>query len=237
MSNAVYAAIARQDGLAKEMQVIANNLANSGTTGYRASRAVFAELVQFRGAGAPSLSMGHLAGNYYQEAEGALRQTGADLDLAIQGDGFFRIETPQGVRLTRAGHMQISPEGQLIDGTGNPVLDDGGAPIDIPEDASQLNVASDGTLSANGLLIGRVGIVIPNGQLERDANTYYVAPNGTQVVEQRRVVQGALEQSNVSPVIELARLIDVQRAYEAGQALMDREDERVSRIITALRER
>lgn len=237
MSNAIYAAIARQDGLAKEMQVVANNLANSGTTGYRASRAVFAELVQQRGGGAPSLSMGHLAGNYYQEAEGALRQTGADLDLAIQGDGYFTVETPQGVRLTRAGHMQISPDGQLIDGTGNPVLDDGGAPIDIPAEASRLNVASDGTISAGGVLIAQVGIVTPNGQLEREANTYYSAPDGFEALERRSVVQGALEQSNVSPVVELARLIDVQRAYEAGQALMDREDERVKRVITALRER
>jgi flagellar basal-body rod protein FlgF len=236
MSNAVYAAIARQEGLAREMQVVANNIANAGTTGYRADRAVFAELVLGTGAQTPSLSMGHLAGHYFQEAEGGLRRTGARLDLAIQGDGFFMVEAPQGLRLTRAGHLQISPEGQLIDGKGSPVLDDGGGPINIPPEASTVNVTRDGSISANGILIGRIGVVVPNERLERDANAYFSAPDGFQDIEPRQIVQGALEQSNVSPVIELARLVEVQRAYEAGQALMDREDERVSRVITALRE-
>jgi flagellar basal-body rod protein FlgF len=237
MSNAIYTSLARQQGLMQEMQVVANNLANSSTTGYKTDRAVFAEFLVSAGDSQDSVSMGGLAGHTFKMAPGEMKFTGGQFDLAVQGEGFFVLQTPQGSRLTRAGHFQLSSEGALIDGLGNGVLGAGGNPITIPPDAAQVSIGNDGSISANGQLIDRVGVVKPQGELLRDSNTFFEAPEGFAQFEEATVVQGALEQSNVSPVLEVARMIEVQRAYEAGQAMMEREDDRISQLITSLRER
>lgn len=235
MSNAVYASLARQQGLMQELQLVANNIANASTTGYKSDRAIFAEMVVGTGAETPSLSMGNLAAHAFQLEQGALDMTGATFDLAIQGEGFFAVETPAGQRLTRAGHFMRSADSQLVDPQGNAVLGAGGNPITIPEDAAAVSIAADGTLSVDGELIDQIGVFVPQGQLRRDSNTYFEAPEGTVPAELPNVVQGALEKSNVSPVLEVARMIDVQRAYEAGQALLEREDQRITQLIQSLR--
>lgn len=237
MSNAIYASLARQQGLMQELQVVANNLANSSTTGYKSDRAIFAEYLVGTGPGQDSLSMGSLAGHAFKFEQGDLRFTGSQFDLAVQGDGFFVVQTAQGPRLTRAGHFQLSPEGTLIDGMGNAVLGSGGNPITVPPDVTEVGIANDGSISANGLLIDRIGVARPQGELQRDSNTYFSAPEGYAQFEEATVVQGALEQSNVLPVLEVARMIEVQRAYEAGQAMLEREDDRINQLINAVRER
>jgi flagellar basal-body rod protein FlgF len=238
MSSSIYTTLTRQQGLMQEMQVVANNLANASTTGYKSDRAVFTEyLVSTGNSGDHSLSMGTLGGHTFQMEQGGLNFTGGRFDLAIQGEGFFMVETPQGQRLTRAGHFQLSGAGQLIDMQGNAVLGAGGNPINIPEDAGEVTFGEDGTISGNGQIIDQVGIMLADGQLQRDSNSYFTAEGGTVQAQDAKLVQGALEQSNVSPVLEVARMIEVQRAYEAGQALLEREDQRISQLITAVRER
>ena len=237
MSNAIYATLARQHGLMQEMQVVSNNLANSSTTGYKTDRAIFAEFLVGSDSGNTSLSMGSLAGHAFEMEQGGLEVTGGQFDVAVQGDGFFSIETPQGPRLTRAGHFQLSADGTLVDMIGNSVLGAGGGPIQIPVEASQISISADGTISADGELIEQIGVVIPDGELMRDSNTYFSAPGGFGNATDFNVVQGALEQSNVSPVLEVARMIEVQRAYEAGQTLLEREDQRIGQVISTIRER
>lgn len=237
MSNAIYATLARQHGLMQEMQVVSNNLANSSTTGYKTDRAIFAEFLVGSDSGKTSLSMGSLAGHAFEMEQGGLKVTGGQFDVAVQGDGFFSIETPQGPRLTRAGHFQLSADGTLVDMIGNSVLGAGGGPIQIPVEASQISISADGTISADGELIEQIGVVIPDGELMRDSNTYFSAPGGFGNATDFNVVQGALEQSNVSPVLEVARMIEVQRAYEAGQTLLEREDQRIGQVISTIRER
>ena len=236
MSNAVYAALTRQAGLMQEMQVVANNLANASTTGYKADRAVFAEFLAGNGEDIEHISMVGLAGHQFDLEQGGLRFTGGKFDLAIQGEGFFMTDTPDGVRLTRAGHFLVSAEGRLIDAQGNPVLNPAGGAILIPQEAGEVSIAGDGTISADGQVLGQVGVVRPEGQIMRAGNTGFNAPEGFAPVANARVVQGALEQSNVAPVLEVARMIEVQRAYEAGQAMMDKEDQRLSRFIETLRQ-
>lgn len=236
MSNAVYAALTRQSGLMQEMQLVANNLANSSTTGYKTDRAVFAEFLAGNGDDTEHVSMGGIGGHKFDLEQGGLKFTGGKFDLAIQGEGFFVVDTPDGPRLTRAGHFQMSAEGRLIDGQGNPVLNPAGGAILIPEEVGDVSISGDGTISADGIILGQVGIVQPEGQMTRAGNTSFNAPGGFAPVEEPRLVQGALEQSNVSPVLEIARMIEVQRAYEAGQAVLEREDERVSRFIETLRQ-
>lgn len=237
MSNAIYTSLTRQQGLMQEMQVVANNLANSSTTGYKSDRAIFAEFLVGTGPDQDSLSMGGLGGHAFRLEQGDTSFTGGRFDLAVQGEGFFVVQTGNGPRLTRAGHFQLSPESTLIDGFGNSVLGAGGNPITIPEEASEVAIGNDGSISVDGQLIDRVGVVIPEGELERDSNTFFSAPGGYAQFEEAVVLQGALEQSNVSPVLEVARMIEVQRAYEAGQAMLEREDDRINQLITALRER
>lgn len=238
MSSPIYTTLTRQQGLMQEMQVVANNLANSSTTGYKSDRAIFTEFLVSTGeSGDHSLSMGTLGGHAFQMDQGGLNFTGGRFDLAIQGEGFFMVEAPQGQRLTRAGHFQLSEAGQLMDMQGNPVLSQAGNPINIPEDALDITIGEDGTISGNGQIIDQIGIMRTDGELQRDSNTYFSADGGMVPAQDAKLVQGALEQSNVSPVLEVARMIEVQRAYEAGQALLDREDQRISQLITAVRER
>ncbi|HAY06108.1 MAG TPA: flagellar hook-basal body complex protein [Hyphomonas sp.] len=237
MSNSIYASLARQAGLMQEMQVVANNLANASTTGYKTDRAIFAEFLVATGPDSDSLSMGGLAGHSFKFEQGALRTTGGQFDLAIQGDGFFAINTPQGPRLTRAGHFQLSAAGNIIDAQGNNVLGTSGNAITIPPEATQVAISGDGSVSYDGQLVERIGVFMPQGQLLRDSNTLFSAPEGYAAVETTGIVQGALESSNVSPVLEVARMIEVQRAYEAGQSLLEKEDQRISQLISAVRER
>jgi flagellar basal-body rod protein FlgF len=237
MSNAIYATLARQHGLMQEMQVVSNNLANSSTTGYKTDRAIFAEFLVSTGSDASSLSMGSLAGHSFEMEQGGLKVTGGQFDLAVQGDGYFTVDTPQGTRLTRAGQFQLAANGNLIDMNGSNVLNAGGGAITIPPEATNLVISADGTISANGLQIDQVGIVVPDGELMRDSNTYFSAKDGFAAAKDFGIVQGALEQSNVSPVLEVSRMIEVQRAYEAGQALLETEDQRLGQLISAVRER
>lgn len=241
MSNAVYAMLARQQGLMQEMQVVANNIANASTTGYKSDQAIFGEFLASAGSQSSSLSMGGLAGHSFAMEQGPLKITGGQLDLAIQGDGFFLIDAPQGQRLTRAGHFQLSADGQLVDMNGSALLGAGGSPISIPQNASEIRISADGTISisaGDGLPpeeVGQLGVVVAEGTLLRDSNSYFSAPDGHKPAENTEIVQGALEQSNVSPILEVARMIEVQRAYEAGQTLLEREDQRIGQVINTVR--
>ena len=116
------------------------------------------------------------------------------------------------------------------------MLDEGGGEIVIPFEARSIGVSADGTLSVDGAPVARVGLVTVEDQtrLFREAGVLYRAEGGTVPVEDGRVVQGFLEQSNVSPVAEMARMVEVQRAYEYGQKLMDQEDERIRLVVRTL---
>ncbi len=236
MDNATYAALTRQTGLLQEMQVIANNVANSATTGFRAEQALFAEHVSNLGADFPSLSMATARIANTLTAQGVLQQTGAPLDLAIEGEGFFLIQTPQGERLTRAGHFGPNQNGDLVNADGHAVLDAGGAPVFVPVDAGPIKIGADGTISAGNQLVGQIGVVVPVNPLglSREGGTVFVAEDGVNPAENARVLQGYLEASNVNPTLEIARMIEVQRAYELGQSFLDKEDERIRTVMRTL---
>jgi flagellar basal-body rod protein FlgF len=233
MDNAGYTALTRQAGLLREMAVVANNLANLSTTGYRREGLIFAEHIAALDDGGPSLSMASAEARMTDARQGPLEKTGGAYDFAIEGEGFFLVETAQGPRLTRAGAFTPGPEGELLAADGARLLDAGGAPLSVPPGARAVALGADGTLSADGAPIGQVGIVLPLDPLDlaRAEGTRFAAPGGWAPAEAPRVIQGFLEGSNVSPVAEIARMIEVSRAYELGQGFLDREDERIRAVL------
>jgi len=243
MDNASYVSLTRQSGLMKELTSIANNMANANTIGYKREGAIFSEyIVAAQGGGSAtdpkeSLSMGRLSAHASNMLPGSLRSTGGDFDVAIEGDGFFLVDIGGETQLTRAGHFMVSAEGILINTEGNPVLDNAEGQIQIPAEASRINIGYDGVLSADGAEIGRLGVVTADPDtLSRAGSNNWKAPDGFQPFENSKVLQGFLEDSNVQPVIEMARMIEVQRHYDAGQKLLEMEDDRIKQVITTIRQ-
>jgi flagellar basal-body rod protein FlgF len=234
MDAAGYATLNRQSGLMREMGVVANNIANSSTTGFRREGVVFSEFVAALDQD-PSLSMAHASGRHVDLSQSTLSQTGGNFDFAIQGEGFFLIETPEGNRLTRAGSFTPSSEGELVTPDGYRLLDAGGAPVFVPPDAKGVSLAADGTLSAGGQPIAQIGLWQPADplSLRHQSGTLFSADN-VEPAEGATILQGMLEDSNVEPVAEISRMIEVQRAYELGQKFLDAEDERVRGVISTL---
>jgi flagellar basal-body rod protein FlgF len=233
MDNASYVTLTRQTGLLREMTAIANNLANLSTTGYRREGTVFAEHVRRTGGDGASLSMAAALGRYVDSRPGALDPTGGTFDFALDGPGFFTVETAEGPRLTRAGSFTPNAEGELVAPDGARLLDAGGAPVFVPPDARSVTLAPDGTLSADGRPVAQLAAVLPADPagLIRAAGSRFEAPGGTLPAEGARFLQGFLEGSNVEPVREIVRLSEVQRAYELAQGFLDREDERIRSVI------
>ena len=234
MDAATYTTLTRQSGLMREMQVVANNIANLSTTGFRREGVVFAEHVA-RLADAPSLSMALAEGRVVDLSQAGLSQTGGSFDFAIQGDGFFLVETPQGNRLTRAGAFTPSSNGELMTADGHRLLDEGGGPVFLPPGARNVALAEDGTLSADGTPLARIGLWRPTDplSLQHQAGTLFSA-DATEPAEGGILLQGHLEDSNVQPVQEITRMIAVQRAYEMGQTLLDQEDKRMRGVVETL---
>ncbi|MBZ4022010.1 flagellar basal-body rod protein FlgF [Rhodobacter sp. TJ_12] len=237
MDNSIYAALSRQSGLMREMQVVANNMANITTTGFRREGVVFAEYVDSLDGQEPSLSMAYAHGRLVDFEQGPLAETGGALDFAIQGEGFFMVETPEGNQLTRAGSFLRSPAGELVTPEGFRVLDNGGTPIFLPADQGRVAMAEDGTLSVGGAPLAQIGLYLPENSttISLQAGTRFAVPDGTLPAENARVMQGFVEQSNVDPIKEISRMIEVQRAYEMGQKFLDREDERIRSVISTLK--
>ena len=229
-----YLTLNRQIGLARELDTIANNVANLGTTGFRREGLVFAEFVRAAAPG-DSLSMADLSGRFASDRPGELTVTGGRLDVAIEGEGFFAIRAGEETLLTRAGAFQRSAEGLLVTPDGSRVLDDGGAPIFVPPESASLVLARDGTLSVDGAPVARIGLVTaPTESLVRVGGTAFRATEETVPVAAPQLRQGALEGSNVEPVAEIARMIAVNRAYERVQGLAKDADERTRETLRRL---
>jgi len=234
MDAAGYVTLSRQSGLMREMQVVANNIANLSTTGFRREGVIFSEHVARLPEG-PSLSMANGNARVVDLSQAGLTQTGGSFDFAIQGEGFFLIETPQGQELTRAGSFTPSAEGELVNPDGHRLLDAGGAPVFVPPGAGPVGLAPDGTLSAGGAPLARIGLWQPVDPLSlRHQSGASFTAGEVAPAEGATVLQGFLEESNVDPVSEIARMVTVQRAYELGQSFLDKEDERVRGVIQTL---
>ena len=234
MTDAITASLSRQSGLLSELQVIANNIANASTTGFKKEAAVFAEYVEGRGQ-EPSVSFGALRAHFPVMDQGAMVATGGVLDVAIEGEGWFGVRVGGEVLLTRAGQFQLDGNGIVVNQDGYPVLDEAGGEIQVPEGAPEITVGGDGTVTANGFGVAQIGVLIVEAQdLTRVGGDLWRNSGPTRFAEDPRVRQGFLEGSNVSAVEEMARLIETQRLFEAGVSLAENEHERIQAMIEAL---
>lgn len=236
MDSTSYTTLTRQSGLKNEIQSIANNIANMSTAGFRREGLIFSEFVAKLDKGEPSLSMAHANVRMTSSAQGALTPTGGTLDFAIEGDGFFMLETPDGQALSRAGSFSTNAEGELVNYDGYRVLDNGGSPIFIPVNAQSVNVASDGAISIDGVPAAQLGVYTASDptSLSRSDGVLFYSDAGYEPVETSNIVQGFIEQSNVNAITEIARMIEVQRAYETGQNFLEKEDERIRSVLSTL---
>lgn len=234
MDAAGYTTLTRQSGLMREMQVVAHNIANISTAGFRREGVVFSEHIA-RLDDSPSLSMAYANARHVDLSQAGVSNTGGTFDFAIQGEGFFLIDTPEGERLTRAGSFTPSAEGELVTPDGMRLLDLGGAPVFVPPGARVISLGEDGTLSADGAPVAQIGLWRPVDplSLQHQAGTLFSAGE-VEPAEGAKLLQGFLEDSNVEPVSEIARMIEVQRAYELGQKFLDAEDSRVRGVIQTL---
>jgi flagellar basal-body rod protein FlgF/flagellar basal-body rod protein FlgG len=202
------------------LDTIAHNVANVSTSGFRGSHNVFSSVLATTGNSSLSVlnqdanDYGVLSGTELDTTQGALTPTGNDLDVAIEGSGYFSVQTANKTVYTRAGNFRVSTKGQLTTAAGDPVLGDNG-PITIV--GEPVSISADGTISVNGAIAGRLKLVefAPATQIQSAGGTYYTAPAGSAVAATNsNVHQGELEGSNVNPITSVVELITAQREVE-----------------------
>lgn len=230
MDTTGYVALSRQMTLQRHMATIANNIANAGTSGYRAEHALFEAVLQEQREPEPATFVQD-AGLYRDASPGPITPTGNQLDIAINGEGLLSFLTPAGERYGRAGHLQPDAAGQLTDPAGNPVLDEGGRPIVLPEGEPEITIAADGTISGRGGVLGRLQLVaFDEAALVREGSGLYRSEAVPRPAT-GSIVQGAIEQSNVAPVLEMTAMLETVRAFQGVQRLIETQHELDRRAI------
>jgi flagellar basal-body rod protein FlgF len=227
MQDALYVALSSQIALEKRLTTIADNVANSGTVGFRATGVKFEDLVT--GSGDKSVAFSSAGDTFLSRDKGGLRQTGNPLDVAIQGDAWFGIETPAGTVMTRDGRFNLDENGQLVTHQGFAVLDAGGAPIQLDPRNGAPKIGADGMIMQNGGQVGAIGLFEydPGTNFQRFGNSGVIPSTTPEPIVDRidaGIAQGFVEESNVNPIQEMTRLISVQRAFENTAAMVRTAD-------------
>ncbi|HEX4369307.1 MAG TPA: flagellar basal-body rod protein FlgF [Rhodopila sp.] len=225
----------------RAMDITANNIANANTPGYRTERVQFSDWIDQQPntaspPGGHTITYTQDRATYRETQPGTLTHTGNPFDLALAGDGYFTVNTKNGPRLTRDGRFTPMPDGTLADGNGNPVLDTTGKPIVIAPTDTQISVASDGSISSENGLVGKIGIVRPTDpmKLQAEGATNFVSNTPTTPVIAPGIVQGAVEGSNVQPVLEVTRMMDDVRQFQFVTQLVQAEGDRQQQTIDKL---
>jgi flagellar basal-body rod protein FlgF len=240
MENALFVGLSRQVALGREMQVIANNLANANTSGFKAESIVFHTDYQpdqgdAIGRGQP---IAYVADHGLSRSldEGELTATGNPLDVAVGGEGYLTVQTAAGDRYTRDGHLHTDATGQLVTGSGDAVLDDSGRPITLQPEDGRPTIATDGTISAANGKVAKLKVVdfADATALQRQGGGLLWSDQQPIPATKARIMQGMLEGSNVQPILQMTRMIDVLRAYQANATLMQTNNDLIRRAVDTL---
>ena len=239
MENTLYVGLSHQMALRRRMEIIANNIANANTNAYKAATPLFQEFLMDAGSGnRRTVAFVQDFGLVKNFAEGNLTTTGSPFDVAIADAGFLVVTTPEGDRYTRNGALTVDADGRLVTKDGLVVQGANGGELRIDPDAGPLGIAQDGTVSVGAQRVGQLRVVdFANPQvLTRSGDNLWQAPDDAEpeAVADIRVAQGMLEQSNVQPILEMTRMIDVSRAYQSTQRLMDTDQELSRKAIERL---
>jgi len=214
MSSGIYVATAGAVAQSNALDATANNIANASTAGFHGDRVTFREALT--AARSPDIASVGAGTARIDSQAGALSQTENPLDLALEGDGYFGVATPNGPRYTRAGNLQLDQARNLVTADGFQVRGAGGAPINVPADAGDIAIAADGTVSAGGNEVGRLELVrFAPGQLKREGGTLFSATGRPLTTDLPRERSGMLEASNVNVVRGVVDLVKVSRTYES----------------------
>lgn len=238
MENSTYLGLSRQMVLRTNMAIVANNVANMNTPGFRAQNMLFAEFVSDpQGNDIDEMSFVYDRGQYQITDEGPMQQTDNPLDIALVGPGFFGVDGPgDAPTYSRAGNFKIGIDGTLQTSGNFPVLDEGGAPIEIPQDATEIKIDKNGVISTQNGQIGTIQIVeFENIQeLEALGNNLYTTDAAANPATRTNVQQGYIEGSNVNAIVEMTRMIEISRSFQSIQRTMQTENERLQKAIQKL---
>jgi flagellar basal-body rod protein FlgF len=240
MDNSLYTLLSGQVALRRKLDVVANNMANLGTTGFKSERVHFDDVykkLETDGRGVAFVSDIATSTDFTQ---GSLQQTGNDLDVGISGKGVISAQDSTGKPFyTRDGRMSRTSEGNLVlTSNGMNIVDAAGAAIQIPPNVQKISIAGDGTISSSdGGTLGKIGIYdFDYNKMDRLADGLFTSKDKKQpeLSTVSRLNQGFIESSNVNSVKTLTDLINVQRAYETGSNLMEKENQRIQDAISRL---
>lgn len=231
MENTLYVALSRQMAMKNEMDVIANNVANANTPAFRREGMLFAEYLAEVGVtpvANDSISFVQEIAILRSADPGPLGRTGNPLDLALSGDGYFAVTTPEGTRYTRNGQFRLDDQGQIVNHKGYPVQSDSGAPITLNREDTNILIAQDGTVSSENGAIGTIKTVRFDDPkaLTKAGDSLYLAEGATpQPTSDVQIHQGMIEGSNVQPVLEMTRMLELMRSYQSMQKLIETEQQ------------
>ena len=241
MQNATSIVLSRLIAQQRTLDVTATNIANTGTPGYRSERMAFSDWLMRQTAPGQPPGSGTVAyvqdrATYRDPRQGPLSHTGNQLDVAIGSDGLFTVQTPNGPRLTRAGHFELSPGGGVVDEHGNALMDAIGRPLKLSPADTSITIAGDGTISSENGQIGKIGVVAPTDAqtLQAEGGRLFNAGGPTQPVAAPKLIQGAIEGSNVEPTLELTRMMNDLRQFQFITQFIQGESDRQQSAIDKL---
>jgi flagellar basal-body rod protein FlgF/flagellar basal-body rod protein FlgG len=249
MGNSLLIGLSRQVALGRELDVVANNIANMNTSGFKADGSIFEEyLSPTARTGAHfdnKISYVRDRGTWHDMTQGPTEHTGNPLDVTVDGKGFLVVQTPRGERYTRNGALQIGPTGTLMTSEGFPVVGEAG-PITLQQTDRQISINANGEISVReGTSItdsarGKLKLVsfddAQSMKLTKDGFGTFAAPDGVtpQADTKSRIVQGAIEKSNVRGVVEITRMIEISRTYSQVAAMLQQQSEMRTSAISKL---
>jgi flagellar basal-body rod protein FlgF len=248
MQNMLLVGLSRQVALGRELDVIANNIANINTTGYKADGSLFEEFLSSAarsGQAGGRVSYVQDRGTWHDLSPGPIEKTGNPLNIAIDGDAFLVVQTPNGERYTRNGALQINGQGELVTSEGNKVLGSGG-PIQLQPTDHQISISADGTISVRE---GTQKTDSPRGtlrlvrfdnaqQLRKDGSSTFASADDVKpnIATTSRVIQGSIEKSNVRGVVEMTRMIEITRTYSQIANMLQQQNDMNQSAINKLAE-
>jgi flagellar basal-body rod protein FlgF len=222
--------LSQQMAAYRSMDVIANNLANLSTPAFKREAVEFQQYVEQEPpsedqTGPQTVTMVQDVGVLRDMSEGRIDVTNAPLDLAVNGTGYFVVQTPNGNQYTRNGHFTLDGQGQIVTEDGQPLMGEGG-PISVTPNDGDIHISADGTVSGKNGQIGKVQLVSFADQtaMQKEGASLYSTTQAPTTATGATIQQGALEASNVEPVVEISHMLDVLRAYEATANLAQTQD-------------